>query len=312
MSWAVLPGKQKGKEVRIMRKRLLLSLVMVCAMMVTSLVGCGGSSSTSNETPTSASGKQVLRVGMECAYAPFNWTQETATMSDGSSAVPIYGTNYYASGYDVMVAQKIADQLGMELEVHKVEWSSIGLSMDAGDYDCIIAGMGKTAAREASYAFTDVYYYRTDCLVVKKGSQYEKYTKLSDFKGKNVTSTTQLGTSWVDMLSQIPDVKLGANYETCAECFMAISNGVADVCLVDLPTALSAQKTNPDLVILTLDSNDNIVNDTGSQNVCIATRKSDTALRDKIDGALDALNWNNKSDMDALMDKAISLMPSNN
>lgn len=291
-------------------KKRILAITMVCILMLGTLAGCG--SSVANETPTNADGKPVLRVGMECAYAPFNWTQDSKTMADGSEAVPIYGTNYYAYGYDVMVAKKIADELGMDLEVHKVEWSSIGLSMDAGDYDCIIAGMGKTAAREATYAFTDVYYYRTDCLVVKKGSQYENYTKLSDFKGKNVISTTQLGTSWVDMLSQIPDVKLGANYETCAECFMAISNGVADVCLVDEPTALSAQLTNPNLVILKLEDGNNIVNNTGSQNVCIATRKSDTALKDKIDGALKSLNWNNKADMDALMNKAISLMPSSN
>ena len=291
-------------------KKRILAITMVCILMLGTLAGCG--SSAANETPTNADGKQVLRVGMECAYAPFNWTQDSKTMADGSEAVPIYGTNYYAYGYDVMVAKKIADELGMDLEVHKVEWSSIGLSMDAGDYDCIIAGMGKTAAREATYAFTDVYYYRTDCLVVKKGSQYENYTKLSDFKGKNVISTTQLGTSWVDMLSQIPDVKLGANYETCAECFMAISNGVADVCLVDEPTALSAQLTNPNLVILKLEDGNNIVNNTGSQNVCIATRKSDTALKDKIDGALKILNWNTKADMDALMNKAISLMPSSN
>lgn len=211
-----------------------------------------------------------------------------------------------------VIARMLADKLDMDLEIHKVEWNSIGLSMDAGDYDCIIAGMGKTKAREATYAFTDVYYYRSDCLVVKKGSAYENYTKLSDFKGKGVTTTTQIGTCWVDMMGQIPDAKIGANYETCAEAFMAITNGVADVCMVDLPTAISAQLTNPDLVILQLDSSDGLVNDTGSQNVCIATRKSDTALKDTLNQAMKDLNWNNKDEMDKLMDKAIKLMPSSN
>lgn len=89
------------------------------------------------------SDKNVLRVGMECAYAPFNWTQDSDTTPDGSKAVPIYGSDYYAYGYDVAVAQKLADEMGMDLEVHKVEWSSIGISLDAGDYDVIIAGMGK-------------------------------------------------------------------------------------------------------------------------------------------------------------------------
>ena len=67
----------------------------------------------------------------------------------------------------------------MELEVHKVDWSSIGTSLDAGDYDAIIAGMGKTAEREISYSFTEPYYYRDNCIVVKKGGAYENVTKLS-------------------------------------------------------------------------------------------------------------------------------------
>ena len=157
----------KKRRVGLMKKKIF-AIIMLCVMVVSCFTGCG--SKSGNETPTNASGKKVLRVGMECAYAPFNWTQESATMSDGSQAVPIYGTNYYAYGYDVMVARMLADKLDMDLEIHKVEWNSIGLSMDAGDYDCIIAGMGKTKAREATYAFTDVYYYRSDCLVVKKGS----------------------------------------------------------------------------------------------------------------------------------------------
>ena len=50
---------------------------------------------------------------------PFNWTQDSDTTPDGSKAVPIYGSDYYAYGYDVAVAQKLADEMGMDLEVHK-------------------------------------------------------------------------------------------------------------------------------------------------------------------------------------------------
>ena len=138
-----------------MKKRL--AMVLAGCMMVAAMTGCGSSSTTSSSGTTSSDTAAteaesesggVLRVGMECAYAPFNWTQDTDTTPDGSTAVPIYDSNYYAYGYDVAVAQMLADEMGMELEVHKVEWSSIGISMDSGDYDCIIAGMGKTAERE--------------------------------------------------------------------------------------------------------------------------------------------------------------------
>ena len=150
---------------------------------------------------------------MECAYAPFNWTQTGEEVKNGDTAVRIYGGGY-AYGYDVMIAKKLADKLGMELEIHKVEWDSIGISMDSGEYDCIIAGMGRTAERQLSYSFTEPYYYRDNCIVVKKGSAIENITGLSQLAGKNVTATTQLGTGWVPLLNQIPDVKLGANYET--------------------------------------------------------------------------------------------------
>lgn len=291
---------------------------MSASLMAVSLAGCGSSEktelSTAGSTAESAkvTEEKVLRVGMECAYAPFNWTQLTEEVPDGGKAVPIYGTSEYAYGYDVMVAQKLADEMGMGLEIHKVEWDSIGLSLDAKEYDCIIAGMGRTKEREASYSFTEPYYYRDNCLVVKKGSEYESVKGLSDFAGKKVTVTTQLGTGWVPLLEQIPDAMLGANYETTAEVFMAVSNGVADVALIDLPTAESALITNKDLVIVVPDPSDAFEGDKEMTNVCIATRKDDTALRDELQKAMDAVGWNDKAKMDELMKKAVESQPAEN
>jgi len=311
-----------------MKKRNWIILSLVTAMTVTMLSGCGSGETASSETAetaeaavttndevTEADGTGsdaeggVLRVGMECAYPPFNWTQDEATTPDGSKAVPIYGSDYYAYGYDVAVAQKLADELGMELEIHKVEWSSIGISMDAGDYDCIIAGMGRTAEREMSYSFTEPYYYRDNCIVVKKDGPYANVKGLSELAGTGCKVTTQLGTGWIPLLDQIEGAVTGSNYETTSECFMAVSNGVADVCIIDLPTAKSALLTNDDLVIVTFDENDTFTGDDEMVNVCIATRKNDTALRDKLQGAMDAIGWNDKTAMDELMNKVIGQQP---
>lgn len=288
-----------------MRKRRLVAAALAGMMIIGVLTGCG-----KKEAKTADA--KVLRVGMECAYAPFNWTQDTATTPDGSKAVPIYGTSYYAYGYDVAVAQMLADQMGMELEVHKVEWSSIGISMDAGDYDCIIAGMGRTAERELSYSFTDPYYYRSNCIVVKKGGAYENVTKLSELFNTGCKVTTQLGTGWIPLLDQITGASTGANYETTSECFMAISNGSADVCIVDLPTAQSALLTNTDLKIIVLDSSDTFSGDESMVNVCIATRKNDTEFCAKIQDAMTAIGWNDRTKMDALMERVITQQPAAN
>ena len=205
--------------------------------------------------------------------------------------------------------RSLPDEMGMELEIHKVDWSSIGTSLDAGDYDAIIAGMGRTAEREISYSFTEPYYYRDNCIVVKAGGEYENVTKLSDLAGTGCKLTTQLGTGWVPLLDQIEGGVQAGNYETTSECFMAISNGVADVCVVDLPTAESAALTNDDLKVITLDPSDTFTGDDEMVNVCIATRKDDTAFRDQIQEAMDAIGWNDKAAMDELMDQVIKLQP---
>ncbi|MBR1507950.1 MAG: transporter substrate-binding domain-containing protein [Eubacterium sp.] len=304
-----------------MKKRNLIVLSLVTAMTLTMFSGCGSAETaegkvteskvteaTDEGTDTGAEGG-ILRVGMECAYPPFNWTQDEATTPDGSKAVKIYGSDYYTYGYDVAVAQKLADELGMELEIHKVEWSSIGISMDAGDYDCIIAGMGRTAEREMSYSFTEPYYYRDNCIVVKKDGPYADVKGLSELNGTGCKLTTQLGTGWIPLLDQIEGAETGNNYETTSECFMAVSNGVADVCIIDLPTAKSALLTNDDLIIITFDENDTFTGDEEMVNVCIATKKDDTELRDKLQGAMDAIGWNDKAAMDELMSTVIEQQP---
>ncbi|SNF60591.1 ABC transporter-amino acid transport; amino acid-binding protein/permease protein [Streptococcus pneumoniae] len=58
-----------------------------------------------------AQADEYLRIGMEAAYAPFNWTQD----DDSNGAVKIDGTNQYANGYDVQIAKKIAKDLGKNL-----------------------------------------------------------------------------------------------------------------------------------------------------------------------------------------------------
>ncbi|MDD6269761.1 MAG: transporter substrate-binding domain-containing protein [Oscillospiraceae bacterium] len=288
----------------------MTGMMLAGVMSMAALTACSGSSkeeSASTTAETSSEGG-VLRVGMECAYAPFNWTQVSPEVANGDTAVEIYGGGGYAYGYDVMVAKALAEEMGMTLEIHKVEWDSIGISMDSGDYDCIIAGMGRTAERMLSYSFTEPYYYRNNCIVVKKGSDIENITGLSELAGKNVTATTQLGTGWVPLLDQIPDVTLGANYESTAEVFMALSNETADLAVIDIPTAESALLTNTDLKIIIPKEGDTFTGDEEMTNVCIATRKDDTALRDKLQSAMDSIGLE-RDKMDSMMEEAISVQP---
>ena len=87
----------------------MIAAAVTGAMMLSMFTGCGKSDKSEKDS-ASASENGVLRVGMECAYAPFNWTQTSPEVSNGATAPEIYGGGGYAYGYDVMVAQKLADE----------------------------------------------------------------------------------------------------------------------------------------------------------------------------------------------------------
>lgn len=106
----------------------------------------------------------TLKIAMECAYAPFNWSQTT----DANGAVKIANGDLYANGYDVQIAKYIAAELGVNLEIYAVDWESLISGVQAGTYDGIIAGMSPTAQREEQVDFTDCYYNSNLVIIYKK------------------------------------------------------------------------------------------------------------------------------------------------
>ncbi len=120
--------------------------------------------SVSNEAPAETNG--VIKIAMECAYDPFNWTQTTSA----NNAYPISGdsSGFYANGYDVQIAKYIANALGMKLEIQAIEWDGLISGVQAGTFDCIIAGMSPTAERDEEIDFTDVYYTSNLVVIYKK------------------------------------------------------------------------------------------------------------------------------------------------
>ncbi|MBO7377990.1 MAG: transporter substrate-binding domain-containing protein, partial [Clostridia bacterium] len=117
---------------------------------------------STNEVP---SGAPVLKIAMECAYAPFNWSQTTP--ANGAVKIANAGNPFYANGYDVQIAKYIAAELGMQLEIYAEEWESLITGVQAGTYTGIIAGMSPTAEREEEVDFTECY-YNSDLVIIYK------------------------------------------------------------------------------------------------------------------------------------------------
>ena len=116
---------------------------------------------SSSNTDTS---RGTLKIAMECAYAPFNWSQTT----DANGAVKIQDSDLYANGYDVQIAKFIAAELGLKLEIYAADWDSLIPGVQSGAFDGIIAGMSPTAEREKEVDFTDCYYNSNLVIIYKK------------------------------------------------------------------------------------------------------------------------------------------------
>lgn len=118
------------------------------------------------DAPASPAG--TLKVAMECAYEPYNWTD----MGDVSfGAVPISGEGkdgLYANGYDVQIAKYVAYSLGKDLEIYAFDWNSLLPALESGTVDAIVAGMSPTAEREKEIDFTQTYYESNLVIIIQK------------------------------------------------------------------------------------------------------------------------------------------------
>ena len=229
-----------------MKKMKLTALCLALAAMA-GLVGCGGSASSAGSADTALpdgdGDPAVLTVAMECAYAPYNWTQT----DDANGAVQIRNSSDYAYGYDVMMAKKIGEALGQEVQIVKLDWDSLVPAVQSGDVDCVIAGQSITSKRAEQVDFSDPYYYASIVTLVRKDSPYAAAAGVADLAG--ATCTSQLGTIWYDIcLPQIEDANILPAQETAPAMLVALDSGAVDVVVTDRPTAQAALVAYPDFV----------------------------------------------------------------
>lgn len=293
-----------------MKKRIAMVMAL---MMAASLAACGsqdsgsGAASGSSAGTTSESGASgvedgVLTIAMECAYAPYNWTQT----DDSNGAVPIKDSNEYANGYDVMMAKKICEANGWELEVVRTDWDSLVPGVQSGIYDAVIAGQSMTEERMEQVDFAGPYYYASIVCVTKKDSPYASATGISDLAGG--TCTAQIATIWYDsMLPQIEGAQIQTAAESAPAMLMALETDTVDFICTDMPTAMGACAQYEDMTILDFsDSDDGFVVDEGEINIGVSVMKGNTELKDAIDSVLSTMT---EDDFNEIMDEAIAVQP---
>lgn len=273
---------------------LLLTLALMLGMAI-SMTSCGESGAKDLEE-VKAKGKIV--VGMECTYAPYNWAQAKAN----DYTVPL-SNGMYADGFDVQIAKRIAESLGVALEIVPIGWDGLIPAVESKQIDLIIAGMSPTEERKLSIDFTDVYLNSNLVMVVRKDSTYANATKIADFAGAKITG--QLNTFHYKVIDQIAGVNKQPELEDFPALIQSLAGGAIDGYVCEKPGAISAVASNPEFTYIEFSTGNGFTYDSAEASIAVGLRKG-SSLTAEINKLLATIP---QSEREAMMADAISRQP---
>ncbi|MBR3344280.1 MAG: transporter substrate-binding domain-containing protein [Solobacterium sp.] len=281
-------------------KNLRNTLILTSCLL---LAGCSSSAApeTSTGSNTQSEDKTVLRVGMECNYAPFNWT----TTEAGETAKQISSVDF-CDGYDVVMATEIAEGLGMDVEIVKTDWDNLIPSLNNGEIDAIIAGMTDTPTRRESVNFTTPYYVSEEVVIVRKDSDVAGITSIQELSGKKVVG--QMGTLYDDIIDQINGVIHVEAATDFPAAINALQHGDVDAVTSELPVAIGVTSANSDLAFIQFEKGKGFAGEEDA-TVSIAVSKDNAELQAKIQEILDTIS---EEDRNNIMQAAVERQPAVN
>lgn len=260
----------------------------VVVMMVLALMLSAG---------TALAAEQLL-VGMECDYAPFNWIQ----MNETETAVPVESGGY-ADGYDVQIARKIAEGMGLELVIMKIEWDGLIPAVQTGAIDAIIAGMSPTAERSMTIDFSEPYYESDLVVVVKADGPYAGAVELADLSGAAITA--QLNTFHYSVIRQIPGVLPQNAMESFPAMIVALKAGAIDGYVSERPGAVSAVASNPELTFISFPERSGFIASPEDVAISVGLAK-DSPIKAQMDEVIAGISREERNQM---MDDAVTRQP---
>ncbi|WP_155287914.1 ABC transporter permease subunit [Lacticaseibacillus zhaodongensis] len=272
--------------------------IAISSVLVALAVLLGLHSTTAQTTQAATNG--TFKVGMECGYAPFNWTQNT----NSHGAVKIQGSNTWANGYDVQTAKIIAKKLNKKLVVVKTKWNGLLPSLTSGKIDAIVAGMSPTPERRKSIDFTNPYYVSQLTMVVKRSSKYANAHSIQDFKGAKITA--QLSTYHYDAIKQIKGVLRQPAMDDFPAMRVALESGTIDGYVSEVPEGITAEAANPDLKMIHFNKGQGFKTSASDTNLAIGVRKGYSETN-KINNILAGMSKKQRSQR---MNEAVANQPS--
>ena len=280
-----------------MKKMIAMLLALVMAL---SLMACGSTNTNNGGNDNANTGddaqpeaKTTLVVGVSADYAPFEFMYPDA------------GGNMVYGGIDISVAQYVADEMGLTMQVENMSFDNLLASLDKGDFDIVLSAMEATPERLENADFSDPYYTDVPPAILVKADKADQYKTLADFSGKSVGAQT--ATTKLDLVNDIEGVTPVA-LSSVLDLVNELVYDKVDAILVDGGVAQQYADANPDLVICSASSELPT-----AEPYCIAVAKGDPkGLLDGINAALAKMASENKietfiADADALASVAVEV-----
>lgn len=257
-----------------MNYKKLLSLLCAGVLSASLLTACGGGGEKPDgNTPPSAEGDQslqyiqdkgVLTLGLDDQLPPMGFLDESGKVV----------------GFDIDVAEKVCEKLGVKLETQAINWDAKQMELDTKSIDCIWNGLSWSEDRAAAMSLSDPYLKNHMVLVVPEGSSYET---VDDLAGKTISlqsgSTAQEAYDADERLSGKTKM---VGMENNMLCLIDVESGASDAALMD--------ETVANYLIETGGKKLRIMEDfLYAEDYIIGFRKDDLALTDAVNKALNEL-----------------------
>ena len=265
----------------------LLALLMVC--------GC------SNGNKNNDTNDNTFVVGMECNYAPFNWTDASSNDMNHPET-----NGNYCDGYDVQMAKKIAEGLNKDLVIMKLDWDALQPALSEGAIDAIIAGMTATPERAENAEFTTPYYQSEMVMIVLKDGPLANATSLADFSGHKVLG--QMNTMYDTVIDQIPNVVHLTPLENYSYMIASLLNGDAEALTAETPVGQGAVFAHPEFSLVTFEDGKGFNIDMSETSVSIGVQKGNMELLNQIQNVLNTIS---EADRIQMMKDATNRQPAN-
>ena len=244
-----------------MKKKI--AALSMAACMAASATACGGS----KPAETTAAATEAETTAAESA-AEESSAEETKAAADIETVTPAKLTvatspdfapyEFYAigedgtpklAGFDMDLAQYIADYLGLELEVVTVDFDGVISELQTKSVDLGMAGLSPDEKRMGIMDFSDLYYMGGQSLVTVKDNA-EKYNSFEAINKPDVSVGAQVGSIQMDLANEnSPEADI-VGLPKVTDIISELLTGKMDAAYIETDVAKSYQKNYPELTLV--------------------------------------------------------------